>query len=108
MAIDSVNNADLLKQLTAKVPNLIITSPTDISKLTAFIASANLFICAEGDAMQLGVAVGTAIVAILGANTPAGYLLPLVEKRIKYVQAIAGQSLKAIDPQIVLSKIWEG
>jgi hypothetical protein len=47
-------------------------------------------------------------VAILGANTPAGYLLPLVEKRIKYVQAIAGQSLKAIDPQIVLSKIWEG
>jgi ADP-heptose:LPS heptosyltransferase len=108
VAIDSVNNADLLKQLTAKVPNLIITSPTDISKLTAFIASANLFICAEGDAMQLGVAVGTAIVAILGANTPAGYLLPLVEKRIKYVQAIAGQSLKAIDPQIVLSKIWEG
>ncbi|WP_258040737.1 glycosyltransferase family 9 protein [Pseudanabaena sp. BC1403] len=108
VAIDSVNNADLLKQLTAKVPNLIITSPTDIGKLTAFIASANLFICAEGDAMQLGVAVGTAIVAILGANTPAGYLLPLTEKRIKYVQAIAGQSLKAIDPQIVLSKIWEG
>jgi hypothetical protein len=34
--------------------------------------------------------------------------LPIQEKRIKYVQAIAGQSIKAIDPQTVLAKIWEG
>lgn len=108
VAIDSVNNADLLKKLTAKVPNLLISSPTDIGKLTAFIASANLFICAEGDAMQLGVAVGTALVAILGANTAAGSLLPIAEKHIKYVQAIAGQPLNAISPQTVLTKIWEG
>jgi ADP-heptose:LPS heptosyltransferase len=108
VAIDSVNNADLLKQLTARVPNLIITSPTDIGKLTAMIAAANLFICAEGDAMQLGVAVGTALVAILGANTSASVLLPVQEKRIKYVQANHGQSLKAIAPQTVLAKIWEG
>jgi ADP-heptose:LPS heptosyltransferase len=108
VAIDSVNNADLLKNLTAKVPNLLITSPTDIGKLTAFIASANLFICAEGDAMQLGVAVGTALVAILGANATAGALLPIAEKRIKYVQAIAGQPLNEISPQTVLAKIWEG
>ncbi|TYQ30014.1 glycosyltransferase family 9 protein [Pseudanabaena sp. UWO310] len=108
VAIDSVNNADLLKQLTTLVPNLLITSPTDIGKLTAFIASANLFICAEGDAMQLGVAVGTALVAILGANTPAGKSLPIAEKRIKYVQASAGQSLKAVDPLIVLETIWAG
>jgi ADP-heptose:LPS heptosyltransferase len=108
VAIDSVNNADLLKNLTAKVPNLLITSPTDIGKLTAFIASANLFICAEGDAMQLGVAVGTALVAILGANATAGASLPIAEKRIKYVQAIAGQPLNEISPQTVLAKIWEG
>ncbi|PZO45177.1 MAG: glycosyltransferase [Pseudanabaena frigida] len=108
VAIDSVNNADLLKQLNTKVPNLLITSPTDIGKLTAIIAAANLFVCAEGDAMQLGVAVGTALVAILGSNTPAGVFLPIQEKRIKYVQASAGQSLKAIDPKIVLEKIWEG
>ncbi len=106
VAIDSVNNADLLKQLAAKVSNLLITSPTDIGKLTAIIASANLFICAEGDAMQLGVAVGTALVAILGENTPASKYLPIGEKRIKYVQAIAGQSLNAIAPQTVLDKIW--
>ena len=106
VAIDSVNNADLLKQLAAKVSNLLITSPTDIGKLTAIIASANLFICAEGDAMQLGVAVGTALVAILGENTPASKYLPIAEKRIKYVQAIAGQSLNAIAPQTVLDKIW--
>lgn len=108
VAIDSVNNADLLKQLTTKVPNLIITSPTDIAKLTAMIAAANLFICAEGDAMQLGVAVGTALVAILGANTSPTIFLPVQEKRIKYVQANNGQSLKAIAPQTVLAKIWEG
>jgi ADP-heptose:LPS heptosyltransferase len=106
--IDSLNNADLIKQLAAKVPNLLITSPTDIGKLTAMIASANLFICAEGDAMQLGVAVGTSLVAILGSNTPAAVILPIAEKRIKYVQAIAGQALKEIAPQTVLAKIWEG
>ena len=108
VAIDSVNNADLLKHLAARVANILITSPTDIGKLTAIIASANLFICAEGDAMQLGVAVGTALVAILGENTPASKYLPIGEKRIKYVQAIAGQSLNAIAPQTVLDKIWEG
>jgi len=108
VAIDSVNNADLLKHLAARVANILITSPTDIGKLTAIIASANLFICAEGDAMQLGVAVGTALVAILGENTPASKYLPIGEKRIKYVQAIAGQSLDAIAPQTVLDKIWEG
>jgi ADP-heptose:LPS heptosyltransferase len=108
VAVDSVNNADLINQLAAKVPNLLITSPTDIGKLTAMIASANLFICAEGDAMQLGVAVGTSLVAILGSNTPAAVILPIAEKRIKYVQAIAGQALKEIAPQTVLAKIWEG
>lgn len=108
VAIDSVNNADLLKQLTTKVPNILITSPTDIGKLTAMIASANLFICAEGDAMQLGVAVGTALVAILGATTSAATFLPIQEKRVKYVQASNGQSLKDISPKIVLAKIWEG
>jgi ADP-heptose:LPS heptosyltransferase len=92
----------------ARVPNILIASPTDIGKLTAFIAAANLFICAEGDAMQLGVAAGTALVAILGAAIGAGAFLPIQEKRIKYVQAIAGQSIKAIDPQTVLAKIWEG
>ena len=108
VAIDSVNNADLLKKLNTKIPNLLIASPTDIGKLTAFIASANLFISAEGDTLQLGVAVGTALVAILGANTSANIFLPTNEKRIKYVQAIAGQLLNAIPAQTVLAKIWEG
>lgn len=107
VAVDNVNNADLLQQLGAKVSNLRITSPTDIGKLTAIIASANLFICAEGDAMQLGVAVGTALVVVLSANTPPSVFLPIAEKRIKCVQAIAGQTLPEISPQTVLAKIWE-
>lgn len=107
VVIDSVNNADLLKQLNSKVSNLLISSPTDIGKLTALIASANLFICAEGDAMQLGVAVGTSLVAILGSGISASEFLPIAEKRIKYVQASNGQSIKAIAPETVLAKIWE-
>ncbi len=107
VAIDSVNNADLLKQLGTRLSDLIITSPTDIGKLTAMIASANLFICAEGDAMQLGVATGVALVAILGADTMAASLLPIQEKRVKYVQANANQSLSDISPEVVLEKIWE-
>jgi ADP-heptose:LPS heptosyltransferase len=108
VAVDSVNNASLLQQLALKVSNLLITSPSDIGKLTAMVAAANLFICAEGDAMQLGVAVGTALVAILGSNTEAAVLLPITDKQIKYVQATSGQALGEINPQTVLAKIWEG
>jgi len=108
VAIDSVNNADLLKQLSTKFPNLLITSPTDIGKLTAMIAAANLFICAEGDAMQLGVAVGTALVAILSSTISPSAFLPIQEKRVKYVQAVKGQSLKDVPAKTVLAKIWEG
>ena len=107
VVIDSVNNANLIKQLNTKVPSLLIASPSDIGKLTAFIAAANLFICTEGDAMQLGVAVGTALVAILSSSTPAAALLPIAEKRIKYVQAIEGQALSDISPKTVLETIWE-
>jgi hypothetical protein len=58
--------------------------------------------------MQLGVAVGTALVAILGSNTEAAVLLPITDKQIKYVQATSGQALGEINPQTVLAKIWEG
>jgi ADP-heptose:LPS heptosyltransferase len=108
VAIDSVNNADLLKQLSSLVPNLIISSPTDIGKLAALIAAANLFICAEGDAMQLAVAVGTALVAILGDSISPEVYLPIHEARIKYIQAKRGQALSQVDPEAVLEVIWQG
>jgi ADP-heptose:LPS heptosyltransferase len=106
VAVDSVSNAEILEQLADQVPNLLITSPTDIGKLTAMIASANLFICAEGDSMQLSVAVGTALVVLLAANHPAGVCLP-INKQTKYVQASSGESLQDISPETVLAKIWE-
>ncbi|MDX2256785.1 MAG: glycosyltransferase family 9 protein [Pseudanabaenaceae cyanobacterium bins.39] len=108
VAVDSINNADLLKQLNNLVPNLIISSPTDIGKLAALIATANLFICAEGDAMQLAVAVGTALVAILGDGISPALYLPIHEPRIKYVQAKAGQALSTVSPEAVLEVIWQG
>jgi ADP-heptose:LPS heptosyltransferase len=108
VVVDSVNNADLLNKLTSQVSNLLISSPTDIGKLSALIAAANLFICAEGDAMQVAVAVGTALVSILSDKVNPAALLPVNEQRIKYVQAIAGQPLSAIDPELVIAKIWQG
>lgn len=108
VVVDSVNNADLLNKLTSQVSNLLISSPTDIGKLAALIAAANLFICAEGDAMQLAVAVGTALVSILSSKTNPAVILPINEQRIKYVTAIAGQPLSEIAPELVLEKVWQG
>jgi ADP-heptose:LPS heptosyltransferase len=98
----------LVAQLTAKIPQLLTISPPDIGKLAAVIAAANLLLCTDSAPMHVGVAAGTALVALFGPTDPAKLLPTDAGKRIKFVKAPTGQPISAIAPQAVLTKIWEG
>jgi ADP-heptose:LPS heptosyltransferase len=85
-------------------PKLKVVSPPDIGKLAALIAAANLLLCTDSAPMHIGVAVGTALVALFGPTDPA-HLLPSSDK-IKAVQSAEGQPISAIPPEEVLAAIW--
>ncbi|MEE3719633.1 glycosyltransferase family 9 protein [Tumidithrix elongata RA019] len=99
-------DAELVSKLTAKLPKALVISPPDIGKLAAVIAAANLLLCTDSAPMHLGVAVGTALVALFGPTSPEK-LLPLNDPKIKFVKAPEGKPIAAIAPQDVLAKIWQ-
>lgn len=106
VAIVESGNKDVVAEIQASLSDLLLTSPPDIGKLAAAIASANLLVCTDSDSMQIGVAVGTALVALFDSSSPE-QLLPLDDsKRFKYVKASSGKPISAIAPQEVLAAIW--
>ncbi len=94
-------------ELRSQLPQLLVTSPPDIGKLAAMIAAANLMLCTDSGPMHLGVAVGTALVALFGPTEPSKLLPPSNDQRIKAVKPASGRPISAIAPQDVLAKIWE-
>lgn len=98
-------DVSLVEALTAKLSQIVTISPPDVGKLAAIAAAANLLICPDSDTMQIGVAVGTAMVTLFGATDPAGRLPPQ-SKNIKVVKSPAGKPITAIAPQDVLAAIW--
>ena len=106
VVIAGSEDQDLVNALKAKLPNILTTSPPDIGKLAAEIASANLLLCTDSGPMHIGVAVGTALVALFGPTEPER-LLPLdTHKQIKFVKAPAGKPIGSISPQDILATIW--
>jgi ADP-heptose:LPS heptosyltransferase len=99
-------DAELVAKMTAKFPNAVVISPPDIGKLAAVIAAANLFLCTDSAPMHIGVAVGTALVALFGPTSPEK-LLPMNDPKIKFVKAPEGKGIGAIAPSEVLAKIWQ-
>ncbi len=86
-------------------PNVKVIGPTDIGKLAATIAGANLMICTDSAPLQLAVAVGTYTIALFGPTNPK-QLLPNNGRAI----AIKSRTDKIADipPSDILEKIWKG
>jgi ADP-heptose:LPS heptosyltransferase len=86
-------------------PNVKVISPTDIGKLAATIAGANLMLCTDSGPMHLAVAVGTYTIALFGPTDPKK-LLPNNGRSI----AIKSRTDKIADipPSDILEKIWKG
>ncbi len=88
--------------IAKELPQLPIISPPDIGKLAALIAGANLLLCTDSAPMHIGVAVGTAMVALFGPTDPAKLLPSLSDPRIRFVK---GETIEAIPPSAIVEKI---
>jgi ADP-heptose:LPS heptosyltransferase len=95
-------SSDLLAALKeAGVQYQTIATP-DLGKRAALIAEANLLLCPEGDALQIGVAVQTFTIALLDGTKPE-ILLPTSDQFVG-IQSTTGK-IEDISPQQVLDTL---
>lgn len=90
--------------IVAACPNIKVISPTDIGKLAATIASANLMLCTDSGPMHLSIAVGTYTIALFGPTDPKR-LLPDNGRSIAIKSRT--DSIADIPPSDILEKIWK-
>lgn len=103
--IETLESEAWIVQLQANRPNLKVVQPTDISKLAAIIAGANLLITAEGDVLQTSVAVGTFTYGLFAASS-AKKRLPPNQTTFLGIQSPSGK-MEDIPPSLILSKLWQ-
>lgn len=103
--VQGSDDREFIESLLTLCPALKVISPTDIGKLAATIAGANLMLCTNGGPMQLAVAVGTYTIALFGPSDPAK-LLPDNSRSIA-VKSRTG-NIADIPPSDILEKIWKG
>ena len=83
---------------------LKVIAPSDVGKMAAMIAGANLFITSDPDILALAVAVGTYTVALIDSADSDRKLLPEDDNYIGVYSA--SRQIADIPPENVLSKIW--
>jgi ADP-heptose:LPS heptosyltransferase len=96
---------EFVNTLMQSSPGVKVTAPSDIGKLAAMIAGANLMLCTDSAPMHLAVAVGTYLIALFGP-TEAKKLLPLSDRCIGLQSPT--RSIADISPADVLEQIWRG
>ena len=99
------DDGEFIESMLAACPNLKVISPTDVGKLAATIAGANLMLCTDSGPMHLAVAVGTYTIALFGPTDP-DKLLPKNGRAIA-VKSRTGK-IADIPPSDILEKIWKG
>jgi ADP-heptose:LPS heptosyltransferase len=103
--IKGPDDEEFIDSLLAVCQDLKVISPTDIGKLAAIVAGANLMLCTNSAPMHLAVAVGTYTIALFGPSDPAK-LLPQNGRSIS-IKSPTGK-IADIPPSDVLEKIWKG
>jgi ADP-heptose:LPS heptosyltransferase len=102
--IKGTDDEDLVSSVLAVCPNVKVISPTDIGKLAATIAGANLMLCTDSSPMHLSIAVGTYTIALFGPTDPKK-LMPENGRSIR-VKSRTGK-ISDIPPSDILEKIWK-
>lgn len=103
--VETLESEAWIVQLQANRPNLKIVQPTDIAKLAAIIAGANLLITPEGDVLQTSVAVGTFTYGLFAASS-AEKRLPPAQNTFIGIQSPTDK-LEDILPSLILDKLWQ-
>ncbi|WP_373530472.1 glycosyltransferase family 9 protein [Nostoc sp.] len=105
VVIKGTGDEQFVRSLLESSPDIKVTAPDDIGKLTAMIAGANLMLSTDSAALQLSVAVQTYTITLLGQTDPAK-LLPKNDKFLA-IKSPTGK-MADISPNTVLEKIWGG
>jgi len=95
-----------VEQLLQVNPNLKVTSPPDIGKLSGMIAGGSLMLCTDSAPMHLAFAVGTYTIALFGPTDPKK-LLPPGNSSCIGIKSPTG-AIADIEVNSVLEKIWRG
>lgn len=85
-------------------PDLKIITASDVGKLAAIVAGANLMLCTKGTPLHLGVAVGTPLIALL-ASQEASQLLPPQQDNYIALESRT-DNLADIKAENVLETLW--
>jgi len=105
VVIQGPEDEQLVQELLQSFPEIKVTSPADVGKLAAMIASANLMLCTDSAPMHLAVAVQTYTIALFGP-TESQKLLPASDRFIE-IKSPTGR-MADISPQAVLERVWGG
>lgn len=105
VVVQGPEDQEFVQALVSANPNIKITKPRDIGRLTAMIAGASLMICTDSAPMHLAVAVKTYTLALFGPTDPAK-LLPN-DSRFVGIKSLTG-NMADIIPNTVLEKVWGG
>lgn len=105
VVIKEPDNEQFVRSLLQYSPDIKVTSPDDIGKLTAIIPGASLMLCTDSAPLHLSVATQTYTIALFGSTDPAK-VLPKSDKFL----AIKSPTGKVADiaPNTILEKIWGG
>ncbi|MGF1495260.1 MAG: glycosyltransferase family 9 protein [Elainellaceae cyanobacterium] len=103
--VQGPEDGDFVDNLQGIAPNLKVTQPSDVGKLAAMIAGANLMLCTDSAPMHLAVALQVYTVALFGPTDPAR-LIPKSDKIIPIKSST--DSMADIAPETILQKVWGG
>jgi ADP-heptose:LPS heptosyltransferase len=101
--VQGPEDQDWVEAMQQLCPDLRVTQPDDIGKLSAMIAGASLMLCTDSGPMHLGVAVQTYLIALFGPTDPAK-LLP-TDPKFTGIQSPTGQ-IADIPPEKILEQVW--
>lgn len=105
VVVEGDDDTAVVAALTQSCPSLKVTHPSDLGKLAAIIAGANLMLCTDSAPMHLAVALKVYTLALFGPTDPKK-LLPQDDK----FQGIASPTnqMSDLSPDSVLKVVWGG
>ena len=103
VVVQGAEDEQLVQEVLQSCPGVQTTAPTDIGKLAAMIAGANLLLCTDNATMQLAVAVQTYTIGLFG-STESLKLLPQSERFLTIKSSTT--KIADIPPQVVMERVW--
>lgn len=105
--IQRPETADLVQNLTQRLPNLKVIRPDNVGQVAALIAGANLMLSTDSYPLQLGVALNVFTLALFGASTPEQRLPSLAGSETRFIGLTSATAKVAdITAKTVLGKVW--